>query len=115
MAEFVIVAVLVLVPLYLLIPVLGKYIDMKSAAVVGARYAAWERTVWLGATQKADKGAVVLDDQHLQESVVHHFFTGKVERAEMAESNMAPESNYWHTMKGTPLINNVADISVSTT
>lgn len=48
MTEFVITAVLFLVPMFLLIPVLGKYIDMKSEAVVGARYVAWERTVWYG-------------------------------------------------------------------
>lgn len=48
MTEFVIVTMLVLLPLYLLIPLLGKYIDMKAAAIQGARYIAWERTVYFG-------------------------------------------------------------------
>jgi hypothetical protein len=48
MTEFVIVAVLFLIPVFLIVPLLGKYIDMKGAAIMGARYAAWERTVWYG-------------------------------------------------------------------
>jgi len=48
MTEFVITAVLFLIPVFLLVPVLGKYIDMKEQAIQGARYVAWERTVWYG-------------------------------------------------------------------
>jgi hypothetical protein len=48
MVEFVLAAVLFLIPVFLIVPLLGKYIDMKGAAVMGARYAAWERTVWYG-------------------------------------------------------------------
>jgi hypothetical protein len=48
MAEFVIVAVLFLIPVFLMVPTLGKYIDMKAEVIQGARYAAWERTVWYG-------------------------------------------------------------------
>ncbi len=50
MSEFVITGVLFLIPVFLLVPVFGKYLDMKSQAVLGARYAAWERTVWYGGT-----------------------------------------------------------------
>lgn len=48
MVELLIVAGLVLIPLFLAIPVLGKYLDIRSSAVQSARYAAWERTVWYG-------------------------------------------------------------------
>ncbi len=44
--ECVIIASLVLVPLFLLIPLLGKYIDIKQAAVQQARFEAWEYTAW---------------------------------------------------------------------
>lgn len=50
MSEFVITGVLFLIPVFLLVPLFGKYIDMKGQAVLGARYAAWERTVWYGGT-----------------------------------------------------------------
>jgi hypothetical protein len=46
MAEFVITATLFLIPVFLIIPLLGKYADMKSSVIQAARYNAWERTVW---------------------------------------------------------------------
>lgn len=45
MTEFVISAAFVLVPLFIVIPILGKYVDMKHMAVQAARYQAWEYTV----------------------------------------------------------------------
>jgi hypothetical protein len=76
MAEFVVVAVLVLVPLYLLIPVLGKYIDMKGASVVGARYAAWERTVYYaGAAASVDWPGVEKSDAEIRNEVRQRIFS----------------------------------------
>ena len=46
MTELLITASFVLVPLFLLIPLLGKYIDIKSSSIQAARYEAWEYTVW---------------------------------------------------------------------
>src|SRR5690606_24618203 len=45
MTEFVVSAAFVLVPLFIIIPILGKYVDMKHMAVQAARYEAWEYTV----------------------------------------------------------------------
>ena len=42
MSEFVIAASFVLIPLFIIVPTVGKYIDMKQAAVSSARYATWE-------------------------------------------------------------------------
>jgi len=44
MTEFVVSASFVLVPLFLIVPAVGKYVDMKLAAVQSARYVAWEYT-----------------------------------------------------------------------
>lgn len=46
MTEFVVVAATVLVPLFLILPILGKYGDMNITAPQAARYVVWERTVW---------------------------------------------------------------------
>jgi len=46
MTEFVITATLFLIPVFLIVPLLGKYADMKSSVIQAARYNAWERTVW---------------------------------------------------------------------
>lgn len=44
--ECAIMAAFVLVPLFLLIPLLGKYIDIKQAAIQQARFEVWEYTAW---------------------------------------------------------------------
>jgi len=41
-----VVALIALVPLFLLISLMGKYIDIKHATIQAARYEAWEYTVW---------------------------------------------------------------------
>jgi len=46
MTEFIISASFFLVPLFLGISVIAKYIDIKQANVQAARYQAWEYTVW---------------------------------------------------------------------
>lgn len=44
MTEFVVAAAFVMVPLFIIVPTVGKYIDMKLAAVQAARYVTWEYT-----------------------------------------------------------------------
>lgn len=45
MTEMLVASAFVLVPLFLIVPMVGKYIDMQQATVVAARYSAWETTV----------------------------------------------------------------------
>ena len=54
MTEFVVGAVFFLLPLFLIIPTLGKYADVKAASAQSARYVAWERTVWYGGGASTD-------------------------------------------------------------
>ena len=58
MTETLVTASTVLVPLLLLIPLLGKYIDIKHTAIQAARYEAWEYTVWYGAESETPGGFV---------------------------------------------------------
>ena len=46
MVEFIVAAVFFLVPLFLAIAALGKFLDVQHSAEMAGRYAAWERTVW---------------------------------------------------------------------
>ena len=46
MVEFLICASFVLIPLFLGISLLAKYIDMKQTTIQAARYEAWEYTTW---------------------------------------------------------------------
>lgn len=56
MTETLVTAATVLVPLFLLIPLLGKYIDIKHRAIQSARYETWEYTVWYGADSETPSG-----------------------------------------------------------
>jgi hypothetical protein len=42
MTEFVVSAAFILVPLFILVPIIGKYVDMKHTAIQTARYEVWE-------------------------------------------------------------------------
>jgi len=44
--EFVVIVGLVLVPLFIGLTFIGKYIDNAQKIEVAARYSAWERTAW---------------------------------------------------------------------
>ena len=76
LVELVVLAV-VLVPLFLLIPMLGKYVDVRQTSLQAARYAAWERTVWYPQAPPYTyaEGAAVKSDGQLQEEVRHRLFT----------------------------------------
>lgn len=54
--EFIVAAVFVLVPLFLIVPLVGKYIDIRQALIQQARYEAWEYTVWYGPEEKVMSG-----------------------------------------------------------
>ena len=69
MTETLVTASTVLVPLLLLIPLLGKYIDIKHAAIQSARYEAWEYTVWYGANSETPSGFVDGGGDDLQQPV----------------------------------------------
>ncbi len=56
MVETMIVCSTILVPLFLAVPVLAKYLDIRSHVVQAARYAAWERTVFFGGDSASEIG-----------------------------------------------------------
>ena len=76
MTEFTIAAAFVLVPLFLMLPLLGKFMDMKASSIQAARYAAWERTAWYGNSDWAVVGQNKLDST-IQNEVQTLFFTDK--------------------------------------
>ncbi len=49
LVEFLVCASFVLIPLFLIVPMFGKYIDMRHATIQAARYQAWEYTAWYAA------------------------------------------------------------------
>lgn len=59
--EFLIASAFIMVPIFLIVPLLGKYIDIKHATIQRARYEAWEYTAWFG--KKGDIPAGIKSDQ----------------------------------------------------
>jgi hypothetical protein len=74
--EFIIVGTFVLVPLFTMVPMLGKYIDTSNKVEQAARYAAWERTAWFEPGSKVPKssaasgiGKAIKSEQEIQQEV----------------------------------------------
>lgn len=96
--EFLIAAAFVLVPLFLIVPLLGKYIDIKHAAIQQARFTAWEYTVWAGDDERivagidSNQSAGIKKYKDTQEQGMQYFFTD-------------PTSPSYGTTTATPHIN----------
>jgi len=128
MIELKIVAGFVLVPLFLAIPLIGKYLDMRAAAVQTSRYAAWERTVWYGGDAASSLGWFGVsrrwqaneksDDQIRRELGVRHLSETTASDAfsnadRSAGSFKNSTKTLWQDRRGAPLLANYSDIQNS--
>jgi hypothetical protein len=105
LAEFTIAAAFVLIPLFLMIPLLGKFMDMKATTIQAARYAAWERTAWYG---NADWAAGQKSDAQIQSEVQQRFFadsaTTPLRSSDKTQSGAAVGKPLWHDHTGAPML-----------
>lgn len=104
---------LVMVPLFLMIPILGKYIDINQTAFLGSRYAAWERTVYHTAADASKTDATI------QEDVRRRIFgaTGApIKTNSVADQTKSEHRNlFWvQPRNGAPLLS-FADVATTTT
>ncbi|MES2771212.1 MAG: hypothetical protein V4623_04425 [Pseudomonadota bacterium] len=109
MTEFIIVALLFALPLFLMIPLVAKYIDMKGTAIQGARYVAWERTVFFGdAAASVDWPGVAKSNEEIHNEVRQRIFTDGRAIAESDKSASANTSsgfkNSWHNRNGSAML-----------
>lgn len=100
------VALVVLVPLLLIVPLLGKYSDMNQAALAASRYAAWEKTVDAG---KSD--AKLADEVRLR-----YFGDTKkaIKSADVPQEADADRNAFWVTHTGSRLLDAFQDVAVKT-
>lgn len=90
MTEFLIAAAFVLVPLFIFVPLLGKYIDFKHKAIQSARYQAWEYTVWYEDTGERD----ILDNFNTGDTTFRMpVKTSETTQREAASRFMGPTGN----------------------
>lgn len=106
MTEF-LVACLVLIPVFLAMPLLAKYLDIEDSAVQGARYLAWERTVWT-----PDKK----NDARLENELRNRIFTRTGEPIRPGDGNAAPGqyNPLWAGPGGRPMLASFGDVAGST-
>jgi len=64
------VAFVVLVPIFMLVPYLGKYLDVKHRTEDAARYALWERTVFSDPGASWDSGENQKSDGRLRQEIL---------------------------------------------
>ncbi len=125
MTEFVISAAFVLVPLFLIVPAVGKYIDMKHAAVASARYSTWEYTAHyaragdqssgFSAVSRAQRPVKSLRDVALEAERRHYGNSAlpldtHADRGGLAQSELRP---LWRYHDGTPMYLAAANRPVS--
>lgn len=107
--EFNVMAAFVLVPLFIMIPLLGKHIDMKHSSVQAARYMAWERTVWFEdkTIPEYTTTARVKSQRQLEKETRHRFF-GEVNTDKLGSDTINP---LWND-RGNAIIKSQDDVAL---
>lgn len=118
MTEFVIGAVLFLLPLFLILPMLGKYADIKATAAQTARYVAWERTVWFGGNSASVSwpGASKSETDITNEARKRVTEFGQLIKStdkSATDFNEAGGRAHWKNRDGSPMLKKYSDIAVS--
>ena len=91
-AEFNVTAAFLLVPLFVLIPLTGKYIDMKQSSVQAARYMAWERTVWFENAPKYTSTAAVKSAAQIEKETISRLFGNTDRLVSSSDKNTLDDS-----------------------
>lgn len=119
MTEFVIGSILFLMPMFLIIPMMGKYSDVKAAAAQTARYTAWERTVWYGGSSASvswpgnSKSEADIKNEARQRVTA---FGGTIKNSDKSSSSFAEAGGryLWRNRDTSPMLSNYNSASLGT-
>jgi hypothetical protein len=108
MTEFLICASFALVPLFLGISLLGKYIDIKQTSIQAARYEAWEYTVWYADNNEPMTGfnAVpqpIKSTTQTQKEMKQRFFSGSGTADTTSQITATDKTTGWSVGTANPL------------
>lgn len=70
----VLISMLVFAPMFLMIPVIGKYLDVKQKTIEASRYAVWERSVWADPDNSWNSGEKQKSNEAIGLEVDRRFF-----------------------------------------
>jgi hypothetical protein len=106
LTEFLVIS-LVLIPLFLLLPVIGKYQDISHASQMASRYAAFD------AVLRNDGNNSEKSPAQLQNELRQRYFGPAEAGIKSVSEQGAALKDYWNDPFGRPLIRNPADIALS--
>ncbi len=70
----VLVSLIFFAPVFLLVPIIGKYLDIKQKTIEASRYAVWERSVWSDPGSTWDSDENTKNDEVIGAEVDRRFF-----------------------------------------
>ncbi len=111
MTEMIIVSVFFLVPLFLFMTMIVKFLDMRAATLQASRYAAFERTIYSATATRRDASMAQLTDAQLKNSIDTRFFSdgaGTINNGQYSAA-MAPRA-FWSDAGGRTLVNSGSDV-----
>ncbi|MDA8092746.1 MAG: hypothetical protein M0T84_02375 [Betaproteobacteria bacterium] len=115
--EMAIAGLLLLVPAFLLIPLIGKLIDFKTTSLQAARYAAFERTVTSDAASVRGANFAQLTNTDLQNGTLMRFFSangGTLSATQNSSTSAFAPRYLWVDQSLKPFMPSASDGSVST-
>lgn len=113
--ETAIVGAFVLVPLFIITPLLGKYINMQDSTLQAARNAAFARTIWSRHGQRNGEAVAQESNRAIEGKEVVRFFGQQntaLSSASAGAGQYAPRA-LWSDQAGHPLLPKYSDITVS--
>ena len=87
--EFV-VSLVVFVPLFLSIPLLGKYADIKHKNIEASRYVVWERTIWSDEGASWNDGEQSKSDAQIHQEMDRRLFSHPLQAMHHTDSSGNP-------------------------
>ncbi|GJH38093.1 hypothetical protein CBA19CS91_35070 [Paraburkholderia hospita] len=134
LVEFLVATMLAASVLLLAIVMLGKFNDIRNHTLMGSRYAAWERTVWIdseagGSTSRdwyarngSDALQVHKNDQAIQRELLARVVAGNGAVVAGTDSNAEDGAGgqglfqpaMWKDHSGAALLDDARDVSIST-
>lgn len=110
LAEFIVIA-LAMVPLFLIIPLIGKYQDISHKTQLASRYVAFEATTW-----NDSNGGSFKPEGQLADEVRRRFFSNgdaAIKTYDVAGNVDAHRNPLWVDHKNQPMIDDFANVQIS--
>ncbi|WJF91759.1 hypothetical protein QS306_16955 [Paraburkholderia bonniea] len=128
MTEFLVAAMFVMGVLFLAIAMLGKFNDVRNKTLMGSRYVAWERTVWLDSDARekgmhsdfdwfyGNAGASNKNDAELHNEYIQRILApgSKPSNTDKQTAGLPAMPVMWNNHGGEAFVSDDANIAVTT-